>query len=115
MLNNKMFWGRLWNGFIYGISTCRAMTRDEALELIDAYERDPNAPDTRNNLPIVLDSLPGQQKGEYTPAEVRVLVASAGLLSRQRLLCDREKGHPGLHLGSDRNGKRVKGMSLSGS
>ena len=105
-----MFWGRLWNGFIHGISTRRAMTKDEALELIDAYERNPDAPETRNNLRIVLDSLPGQHKGEHRPAEVRGLIATAQLClaANDDLLCDREKGHPGLHVGSTRNGKPVR-------
>jgi hypothetical protein len=31
------------------------MTKDDAFELIDAYERDPNAPENRNNFRIVLD------------------------------------------------------------
>ena len=109
-LNNKMFWGRLWNGFIHSIPTRRTMTKDEALELIGAYERDPNAPQTRNNLRIVLASMPGQHKGEHTAAEVRDLVAGAQLClaANADRLCDREKGHPGLHVGSDRNGKRVR-------
>ena len=105
-----MFWDRLQDVFIHSISTRRTMTKDEAFELIDAYERDPNAPDNCNNLRIVLDRLPGEHKGEYTPAEVRDLVATAKLclVTNGYLLCDREGGHPGLHRGSDRNGKRVR-------
>jgi hypothetical protein len=86
------------------------MTKDDAFELIDAYERDPNALENRNNLRIVLDSLPGQHEGEHTPAEVRGLVVTARfcLAANGDSLCDRERGHPGLHRGSDRNGKRAR-------
>ena len=86
------------------------MTTDDAFELIDAYERDPNAPENRNNLRIILDSLPVQNKGEYTPAEVRALVGTAKfcLAANGDLLCDRERGHLGLHRGSDRDGKRAR-------
>lgn len=49
------------------------MTRREALELIAAYEADPSGVDTCDNLCTVLDALPGQPDGDYSPDEVREL------------------------------------------
>lgn len=50
------------------------MTKSEALELIDAYEADPDGTKVCDNLCAVLDALPGQPEGEFTADEVREMV-----------------------------------------
>ena len=51
------------------------MTRQEALELITAYESDPNGVMTCDNLCTVLDGLPEQpEEGEYSPDQIRQMV-----------------------------------------
>lgn len=42
------------------------MTRREAYDLIDAYEADPDGPESYDNLCMVLDALPGQPEGIWT-------------------------------------------------
>jgi hypothetical protein len=50
------------------------MSKAEALELIDAYESDPDGFETCDNLCTVLDGLPGQPEGEFTADEIREMV-----------------------------------------
>lgn len=50
------------------------MTKQEAYELLDAYDADPNGFETCDNLCTVLDALPGQPEGEYTSDQIRSMV-----------------------------------------
>lgn len=58
------------------------MTREEAMKLIDAWERDPDGVRTCDNLCTVADAL-GLSEGQYSPEELRVYIAET-LDSTQR-------------------------------
>ena len=54
------------------------MTRDEAIELLDAYDADPDGFRTCDNLCTVADGLPGQPDEQpYTSDELREMVDAA--------------------------------------
>ena len=50
------------------------MTKQEAYELLDAYDADPDGVGTCDNLCTVLDALPGQPEGQFTSDEIRTMV-----------------------------------------
>jgi hypothetical protein len=50
--------------------------KSELFAMVDRYEADPDGSDTCDLLCQVLDSLPDQPEGEFTPDEVRELIAA---------------------------------------
>jgi hypothetical protein len=60
------------------LNTQTYMTREEAIELLDAYDAAPDAPESCDNLCTVADALPGQPDDrQYTSDDLREMVDSA--------------------------------------
>jgi hypothetical protein len=96
----------------------KTMTKSEALELIDAYEADPDAAQICDNLCTVLDGLPGQPEGEFSADEIREMVeAELTDETGQELAAKDEKEQAGAfdeHVGPSRDGGRYFGGFASG-
>lgn len=61
------------------MSKTHTPTRRALYRMVERYEADPSGSRTCDLLCLVLDSLPGQPEGDFTPDQIREMIAAADL------------------------------------